>query len=305
MSRIYWEKYPRYLSLLSEPVREEFEILIRGNYNQKQALSYDLGFLHDRLTFLPTSELDIFLSLKGESTGIPPIYDITFTELLLYRLEHIGPEAKKVILDALKYIVINNNNSRVHILKRASVLERITRSNGSSAELSKKILQIADGEFCVPRKPNYQFASGQQFKFYTVAKTIFEKASGSLMIVDNYANQEALEYIDNYCDCNSIRDIKILCNDQTPHPKAAEKRIKPLKHAIIKFSQEYQNINIEMKSSSKVHDRYLITDKEVWNFGPSLKDGGKKACTINQLKDDAESDARSSFRDIWIESVSI
>ena len=305
MSRIYWEKYPKYLSLFSEPVRDEFEILFGGTYNQRHLLSDDLVSLNERITLLPIQELDIFLSLKGESTSVPPIYDVNFTELLLHRLEHTSPEAKRVILVALKYIAINNNNSRVHILENALALERIARSNGSLAELSKEILQIADGEFSVPRKPNYQFTQGQPFKFYTVAKGIFERASGSLMIIDNYATDEVIKYIDNYCDCNSIRSIQIICNNQTPNPKAAEKRIKPLKHAIAKFSQEYQNIDIEIKSSLNIHCRYLITDKEVWHFGPSLKDGGKKVGTINQLKDEAESDARSTFRDIWVESDSI
>jgi hypothetical protein len=305
MTRIYWEKYPRYMSSLSDPVREEFEMLFGGTYYQRKLLSHDLVSLNERLTFLPIQELDIFLSLKGESTANPPIYDVTFTELLLYRLENTSPEAKRKILLALKYIVTNNSNSRTYILESTSVLERIARSNGTQAELSKEILQIADSEFCVPRRPNYQFTPGQPYQFYTVAKMIFERTSGSLMIIDNYATDEVIEYIDNYCDCNSISNIYIICNNQAPNNKSAERRIKPLKHAIIKFSQEYPNINIELKSNVDIHDRYLITDKEVWQFGPSLKDGGKKACTINQLKDEAESVARSSFQDIWDKSVLI
>jgi hypothetical protein len=305
MSAIYWERYPRYSSFLLDSVREEFNILFTGTYTQRTLLSHDLVSLQNRLTQLPTQELDIFLSLKGISTHVPTAVDVNFTELLLHSLEHTSPEAKRVILFALKYIVTNNENSRAFIIEKSQLLERIANSNGNLVELAKEVLQIANDNFCIPIKPNYQFSDGEQFQYHVTAKKIFERASGSLMFIDNYANDEILNYINNYCDCDSINDIQIVCNDQIPNSKSAERRIKPLKHAILYFSKEYKNINIEARSSSKVHDRYIITDKEVWNMGTSLKDGGNKVCTMSQLKDNAESETRTMFREIWDESIPI
>ena len=263
---------------------------------QEKSLSRDLVSLNDRLTLLTAQELDIFLNLKGESTVVRPIYDVTFTELLLHSLDYSSPDAKIAVLNALKYIVSNNKNSRISILSNPKTLERIANSNGVHAELSRDILQIADDQLSVPRKPAYHFDAGQPYQFLLALADIFKRASGSLMIFDNYADHEIFEYIDNYCNCSSLSDIIIVCNDQLPNVKNATKRIAALKQVANKFSQENPQINIEIKSNSNVHDRYVVTDKELWHFGPSLKDGGKKICTINQLKGENEANTRSSLQ---------
>lgn len=56
---------------------------------------------------------------------------------------------------------------------------------------------------------------------------------------------------------------------------------------------------MKIKKSKRTHDRFLIIDNEMWGLGPSLKDGGKGACFISQLKGAAAIKLEKIFDDEW------
>ena len=52
--------------------------------------------------------------------------------------------------------------------------------------------------------------------------------------------------------------------------------------AIEKFNK--QNPTLEVKATSAFHDRFLILDgKELYHFGASLKDLGRRYCAVSKM----------------------
>lgn len=48
-----------------------------------------------------------------------------------------------------------------------------------------------------------------------------------------------------------------------------------------KYNQQYDNI--EIKEIKNFHDRFLVIDEEIYHFGASLKDLGKKVFAFSKL----------------------
>jgi hypothetical protein len=69
------------------------------------------------------------------------------------------------------------------------------------------------------------------------------------------------------------------------------------KDYIRRFKQEY-NVKVEVRTTRKIHDRYLICGDKCWSIGCSIKDLGNKDTIIKELDEVARS-LKDLFEDRW------
>ncbi len=108
--------------------------------------------------------------------------------------------------------------------------------------------------------------NNQIYEAISFLKQLFNKAINRLMIIDGYVTVETLDL---------LIDITIPITIYTlPSSTLTNRDI----HSF--------NINhhLNVIKSSKVHDRFIIIDNDLYSIESSLKDCGKKLTTINKLE---------------------
>ena len=113
------------------------------------------------------------------------------------------------------------------------------------------------------------FFEGKVFDAYKFVCDLIKKAKKSIILIDNYVDESVLTLISK-----KKKNVEV-----TIYTKNISKQ---LKLDIKKFSEQYEKINLEQ--FSKNHDRFLIIDEEVYHFGASLKDLGKKWFAFSKMK---------------------
>jgi len=106
------------------------------------------------------------------------------------------------------------------------------------------------------------FFDGQIFDAYKFVSGLIRKAVKSIILIDNYIDE-------------SVLDLMTKKNKEVMVTILTKKLTKTIILDEIKFNSQYQGLSI--KVFDKSHDRFLIIDdKEIYHFGASLKDMGKK-----------------------------
>jgi hypothetical protein len=106
------------------------------------------------------------------------------------------------------------------------------------------------------------YFNGQVFDAYTFVSDLIRSAKKSIILTDNYIDDTVLTLFGK-----RKRGVQTLI--------FTSKITKQLLLDIDKFNSQYQPV--EVKIFKNAHDRFLILDeKEVYHFGASLKDLGKK-----------------------------
>ena len=113
------------------------------------------------------------------------------------------------------------------------------------------------------------FYDGQIFDAYLFVSDIIKSAKSSIKLIDNYIDESTLVLF-------TKRDAKV---DMKIYTKTISKQ---LKLDLEKHNAQYPKIDIEIFDLS--HDRFLIIDeKEIYHFGASLKDLGKKWFAFSKM----------------------
>jgi len=116
---------------------------------------------------------------------------------------------------------------------------------------------------------NHIFYNGQIFDAYLFVSDIIKSAKSSIKLIDNYIDESTLVLF-------TKRDAKV---DMKIYTKTISKE---LKLDLEKHNAQYPKIEIEIFDLS--HDRFLIIDeKEIYHFGASLKDLGKKWFAVSKM----------------------
>lgn len=134
------------------------------------------------------------------------------------------------------------------------------------------------------QKEQTHFKQGEQAKAHMFIFDIMKKAINSLVITDQYLDDSI------YTQITSLdKDInfRILTN---------EIHLKPI-FLEIASKLVAEDWKIEIKSSNRFHNRYIIIDNnEIWDLGTSIKDAGGKDFTISEIKDKAAKESiKESF----------
>ena len=147
-----------------------------------------------------------------------------------------------------------------NIFARLDSVERrqIAFESATGKKFEKLFQALEAGE---PSKQGI-FYDGQIYDAYTFVCDLVRKAKKSLFLIDNYVDDSVLTLL-------SKRKPGV---DAVIYTKTISKQ---LTLDLKKHNQQYPPINIERFNDA--HDRFLILDgKDIYHFGASLKDLGKK-----------------------------
>lgn len=145
--------------------------------------------------------------------------------------------------------------------------ERVEQRLSLHDEMFNKIFDAIE-EKGTPQKQHI-FYDGQIFDAYLFVSDIIKSAKKSIVLIDNYIDESVLILF-------SKRDAGC---ETTIYTKTISKQ---LELDLKKHNQQYPKI--EIKKFDLSHDRFLIVDeKEMYHFGASLKDLGKKWFAVSKM----------------------
>ena len=125
------------------------------------------------------------------------------------------------------------------------------------------------------------FYDGQIFDAYVQITGLIKQAKQRLILVDNYIDESTLTML-------SKRNDGVVATIYT-HPLSQQQQLDVQRH-----NQQYAPIAVNVCQHN--HDRFLIIDDEVYFFGASLKDAGKKLFAYIKMQETAAEDILSKIR---------
>ena len=149
----------------------------------------------------------------------------------------------------------------------AGVNEQLSSHNIRISKLEKQV------DFFVKNSlPPQQgiFYDGQIFDAYRFVADLIRKATGAIMLIDNYVDDSVLAMLDK-------RQAGVVATIYT------QKISQQLQLDINKHNAQYPPVKVE--SFNKAHDRFLLIDDEVYHIGASIKDLGKKWFAFTLMRD--------------------
>ena len=160
--------------------------------------------------------------------------------------------------------------NRLFLTTNAGIFQRLGKMEQKQLETDQKFEQVFDA---LQNKSQVLkqgiFFDGQIFDAYKFVSSLIRKANKSIFLIDNYIDETVL---DLFTKKKKNVEITIFTNRIT---KAVLLDVK-------KFNSQYTSI--ELVKFTKAHDRFLILDnKNVYHFGASLKDLGKKWFAFSKL----------------------
>lgn len=159
---------------------------------------------------------------------------------------------------------------RRFLVENAGVFQRLDTLELKQIETDKKLEQVFNALRNKTIEPKQGiFFDGQIFDAYKFVSSLIRKAEKSITLIDNYIDEDVL---DLFTKKKTDVRVTILTTNVNKATRLDQK----------KFNEQYQQITIiEFK---KAHDRFIIIDdKDVYHFGASLKDLGKKWFAFSKM----------------------
>ena len=170
-----------------------------------------------------------------------------------------------------------NSVLKDYLLKGYSINHRMTQIE-NKIKKHNKIIEEHDKKidfFIRSSLPPIEgiFFDGQIFDAYNFINNLIRSAKNKIILFDNYVDDTVLAMLDKRNnDVNAIIYTKTIS--------------KQLSLDIEKHNSQYREIQI--KETSKIHDRFLCIDSVVYHIGASLKDLGKKWFAFSKMEIQAE-----------------
>lgn len=129
----------------------------------------------------------------------------------------------------------------------------------------KRSQQLDNGKF---------YEDGQHFDAIFDLSEKISKAKKEIVLIDGYIDENTLKFFNNKHE--SVK-VKILTDK-----KSLDSKIELFVKA---FNVQYKNL--EIKSSSSFHDRFIMIDnRDYYHVGASIKDAGKKSFMITKMEEE-------------------
>ena len=156
-----------------------------------------------------------------------------------------------------------------YLLKGYAINNRMNRLEDNFENLKSKVNQI-DLQINTHLIPTQGiFFDGQVFDAYELASKIIRSAAKSIMLIDNYIDENTLTHL-----AKKKKGVQVLLLSQN--------NSKQLVLDVKKANEQYGNF--DLKPFTQSHDRFLIIDQtEVYHLGASLKDLGKKWFAFSKM----------------------
>ena len=125
---------------------------------------------------------------------------------------------------------------------------------------------------------NYVIYNGQKFEADVAYIDIYQQATESIYVVDDYVNAKTLQLLSQ-----KKKDVEVVLFTENGHGRKGF-----LTAAVVNdFKEQYPPLHI--KGNPDCHDRWIVIDyglsKEcIYHCGASSKDAGRKVCAINKLE---------------------
>lgn len=116
------------------------------------------------------------------------------------------------------------------------------------------------------------FFDGQMFESFSLVEELVKRAKQRIVLIDDYVDGEVIERLRMRAG-----GVKVDIYVQKIHQTSA------MKQAFEIYHRQYPNEHVELHTFDKSHDRWLIIDDEVYHFGASIKDLGKKWFSVNRV----------------------
>lgn len=128
---------------------------------------------------------------------------------------------------------------------------------------------------------------GMVFDYFDEIRKIISTVSTDILFIDPYLDSDFVSrYLPN---CPQDVSIRLL----------TEKKPSTLLPAVDAFNQQHQT-KIQVRSTTGIHDRYLLVDgKSCYQSGASFKDGAKASPTTLTQITDAFSAVSSTYEGLW------
>ncbi len=164
----------------------------------------------------------------------------------------ISIEIMKAFVAMRKFLIKNGE-----IFYRLEKLEKIQLNHNKKFETIFKALETKG----TPPKQGI-FFEGQIFDAYKFVSKLIRSAKGSIILIDNYIDERVLTLL-----TKRKADVTVSIYNKNI--------TKQLQLDLNKYNAQYPPVRIE--EFKNAHDRFLIIDnRDVYHFGASLKDLGKK-----------------------------
>jgi phage regulator Rha-like protein len=151
----------------------------------------------------------------------------------------------------------------------AGIFQRLDKIEQKQIETDQKFEQVFKALEEKGEMPKQGiFYDGQIFDAYQFVAGLIKKAKKSIVLIDNYVDESVLTLFSK----NQKIDVTVFTRNIG----------KQLKLDLEKYNAQYKPVTI--KKFTKAHDRFLIIDdKEIYHFGASLKDLGKKWFAFSKM----------------------
>lgn len=116
------------------------------------------------------------------------------------------------------------------------------------------------------------FFENQMFDAYVVVEEIVKHCKKRLVLIDDYVDGDVLERF-RVREAGATVDVYV----QNIH------KTRTMETAFETYHRQYPSEHVELHIFNKSHDRWLIVDDEVYHFGASIKDLGKKWFQVNRI----------------------
>ncbi|NEN25228.1 DNA-binding protein [Cryomorpha ignava] len=177
-----------------------------------------------------------------------------------------------------------NNILKDYLLKGYAINNRMNRMEDNMEILKTKVNKI-DFQINAHLIPTQGiFFEGQVFDAYELASKIIRSAKQSIVLIDNFINENTLTHL-----AKKNKEVSVLLLSKT----VSKQLILDVEHA----SKQYGGF--ELKAFTKSHDRFLIIDnQEVYHLGASLKDLGKKWFAFSKMDKDSVKNIINSISEL-------
>lgn len=210
---------------------------------------------------------DRFQNLKHSSVN-----PYAFTEQGVAMLSSVlrSKTAVKVSIQIIDAFV----SMRKFISQNAGIFQRLDKVEYKQLKADEKFEKLFDALQNKDLEPKQGiFFDGQIFDAYRFVSGLIRKAKKTILLIDNYIDETVLELF-------TKKKKNVLVTIFT------NKITKAMLLDVEKFNSQYPTL--ELKEFTKAHDRFLIMDdKDVYHFGASLKDLGKKWFAFSKFDKEA------------------
>lgn len=117
------------------------------------------------------------------------------------------------------------------------------------------------------------FFDGQMFDAFVLIETLFRRATRRIVLIDDYVNADILQRM----RVRTSPSITIDCYVQSHH------QTRDMQLAFTNYNAQYPLEHCQLHTFDSSHDRFLIIDEEVYHFGASIKDLGKRWFGVNLI----------------------